>query len=99
MAKYVNGEIVDIVGGTCKKYKTGTYQRKAGLTMATVLVHGLGEPKNIRWTSIQKRVDVDTDVNVDTKQVLQETLVDIEAMAKRLQKMKLNVENALKELD
>ena len=99
MAKYVNGEIVDIVGGTYKKYKTGTYQRKAGLTMATVLVHGLGEPKNIRWTSIQKRVDVDTDVNVDTKQVLQETLVDIEAMAKRLQKMKLNVENALKELD
>ena len=69
--------------------------------MATVLVHGLGETKNIRLTSIKKRVvNVENvDVDVDTKQFLQETLVDIEAIATRLQKMKLNVENALKELD
>ena len=70
------------------------------MTMATVLVHGLGETRNIRWTSIKKRVVVDSDdVDVDTKLLLQETLVDIEAMTTRLKKMKLNVENALKELN
>ena len=48
MAKYKPGEIVDIVGGTYRKYKTGTFQHKAGLASASITVHGIEETHSIR---------------------------------------------------
>ena len=55
MVKYRPGEIVDIVGGTYKKYKTGTFQRKAGIASASITVHGIEETHSIWLSSIKKR--------------------------------------------
>ena len=99
MAKYRPGEVVDIVAGTYKKYKTATFQRKAGMTMARITVHGIEETRNVSWSSIKKRaVNVDVDV-VDTKQVLETTLADIKSITTKLKTLELNVKEALDKLD
>ena len=100
MAKYKPGEIVDIVGGTYRKYKTGMFQRKAGLASASITVHGIEETHSIRLASIRKRpINVDEPTHVDAKKTLKETLEDIEAMTKQLKAMELRVKHALDELE
>ena len=98
MARYQSGDVVDIVAGTYKKYKTGTYLGRAGVTMAAVLVHGLQEQHNLRWTSIKKR-QVDDPPHVDTKTALVIALNDIEDITKSLKAMELNIRNVLSKLD
>ena len=96
-SSYQSGDVVDIVAGTYKKYKTGTYLGRAGLTMAAVLVHGIQEQHNLRWTSIKKKVD--DPPHVDTKTALVIALNDIEDITKSLKAMELNLRNILSKLD